>query len=94
MLVTFVVTLVLGVQQGLLAGVVLSIARVIYTSGNAPHDRAWIYSGGRLFRNVNRFDDVVIRDDILIFRFDAPLYFANKGLFCRQSLSLDKATPR
>jgi SulP family sulfate permease len=37
--------------------------------------------GGRLFRNVNRFDDVVIRDDVLIFRFDAPLYFANNDYF-------------
>ncbi len=81
MLVTFVVTLVLGVQQGLLAGVVLSIARVIYTSATPHMTELGSIQGGRLFRNVNRFDDVVIRDDILIFRFDAPLYFANKDYF-------------
>ena len=36
---------------------------------------------GRLFRNVNRFNEALVRDDVLIFRFDAPLYFANKDYF-------------
>lgn len=81
MLVTFVVTLLLGVQQGLLAGVALSIVRVIYNTATPHMTELGSIQSGRLFRNVNRFDDVVIRDDILIFRFDAPLYFANKDYF-------------
>ncbi|MFT4825491.1 MAG: SulP family sulfate permease [Cryomorphaceae bacterium] len=81
MLVTFGVTLVLGVQQGLLAGVALSIARVIYNTSKPHMTELGSIQGGRLFRNVNRFDDVVIRDDVLIFRFDAPLYFANNDYF-------------
>jgi SulP family sulfate permease len=81
MLVTFVVTLLLGVQQGLLVGVALSIARVIYNTATPHMTELGSIQDGSLFRNVNRFDDVVIRDDILIFRFDAPLYFANKDYF-------------
>jgi SulP family sulfate permease len=81
MLVTFLVTLLLGVQQGLLAGVALSIIRVIYNTATPHMTELGSIQGGRLFRNVNRFDDVMIRDDILIFRFDAPLYFANKDYF-------------
>jgi SulP family sulfate permease len=81
MLVTFLVTLLLGVQQGLLAGVALSIVRVIYTTATPHMTELGSIQGGRLFRNVNRFDNVIIRDDILIFRFDAPLYFANKDYF-------------
>jgi len=81
MLVTFLVTLLLGVQQGLLVGVVLSIGRVIYHSATPHMAELGSIQEGRLFRNVNRFDDVIIRDDILIFRFDASLYFANKDYF-------------
>ncbi|MGK0441656.1 MAG: SulP family sulfate permease [Pseudohongiellaceae bacterium] len=83
MLVTFSVTLLLGVQQGLLAGVVLSIVRVIYNTATPHMTELGSIQGGCLFRNVNRFDDAVIRDDILIFRFDAPLYFANKDYFVK-----------
>ena len=81
MLVTFSLTLLLGVQQGLLAGVALSILKVIYNTASPHMTELGSIQGGRLFRNVNRFDDVFIRDDILIFRFDAPLYFANKDYF-------------
>jgi len=81
MLVTFVVTLLMGVQHGLLAGVALSIARVIYNTATPHMTELGSIQGGRLFRNVNRFDDVAIREDLLIFRFDAPLYFANKDYF-------------
>jgi SulP family sulfate permease len=78
MLVTFIVTLLLGVQYGLLAGVILSIAQVIYNTATPHMTELGSIQGGRLFRNVNRFEDVTIRDDLLIFRFDAPIYFANK----------------
>jgi len=81
MLITFVLTLLLGVQQGLLAGVVLSIAQVIYKTARPHMTELGSIMDGKLFRNVNRFDDVQIREDVLIFRFDAPLYFANADYF-------------
>ena len=81
MLVTFALTILLGVQQGLLAGVVLSIAKLIYNSARPHMTELGAIMGGKLYRNVNRFEDVMIRDDVLIFRFDAPLFFANADYF-------------
>lgn len=78
---TFFITLVLGVQQGLLVGVALSIFMVIYNTANPHMTELGSIQEGKLFRNINRFKEAVVRDDILIFRFDAPLYFANKDYF-------------
>jgi len=41
--------------------------------GNVP--------GTHFYRNVERFDNLIINDEILIFRFDAQLYFANTTYF-------------
>ena len=86
LMITFFITLLLGVQQGLLLGVALSILMVIYNTAN-PHmtELGAIQDG--LFRNVNRFTDAAVRDDVLIFRFDAPLYFANKDYFVEKLYS-------
>lgn len=81
MLVTFLLTLTLGVQAGLIAGVALSIVNVIYNSATPHMTELGSIAGGRLFRNIDRFEDVLVREDLLIFRFDAPLYFANKDYF-------------
>jgi SulP family sulfate permease len=83
MLATFLSTLVFGIQAGLLAGVLLSIMRVIYNT-TVPHMvELGAMQDGKLYRNVNRFDALEIRDDVLVFRFDAPLYFANKDYFIK-----------
>lgn len=81
LLTTFVITLLLGVQQGLLLGVGLSILMVIYNTANPHMTELGSIQSGSLFRNINRFSEAVVRDDVLIFRFDAPLYFANKDYF-------------
>lgn len=78
---TFIITLLLGVQQGLLVGVTLSIFMVIYNTANPHMTELGAIQNGELYRNVNRFGDAIVRDDVLIFRFDAPLYFANKDYF-------------
>jgi SulP family sulfate permease len=78
---TFSTTLLLGVQQGLLLGVALSIVMLIYNTANPHMTELGSIPGGGLFRNVNRFKNAVVRDDVLIFRFDAQLYFANKDYF-------------
>ncbi len=81
LVVTFIVTLLFGVVAGILTGVVLSLIFLIYRSAT-PH----IAQLGRLpgtdhYRNVSRFPEAVERDDLLIFRFDSELYFANAGYF-------------
>lgn len=74
---TFAATLILGIEEGIGIGVLLSLIIVIYSSTN-PHSTEL----GRLgdtdnFRNINRYKEAIIDDEILIYRFDASLYFAN-----------------
>lgn len=78
---TFILTLLLGVQEGLLAGVALSVAKLIYNTAKPHMTELGTIQGGRLYRNVNRFEQVEVRSDVLIFRFDAPLFFANSDYF-------------
>lgn len=78
---TFVGTLSLGIEQGILIGVALSLGVVIFRT-TLPHFAVL----GRIpgedhYKNINRFDNLVQRDDILIMRFDARLYFANVNYF-------------
>ena len=82
--VTFLSTLIFGVQVGILTGVVLSLGLVIHRSVY-PH----LAELGKLpdtnyYRNLSRFPEAHDRKDALIFRFDAELYFANIGFFREQ----------
>ena len=81
LLITFTLTLILGVQSGLLMGVSLSVLMMIYNTTSPHMTELGSIQNGRLYRNINRFTDAKQRDDVLIFRFDAPLYFANKDYF-------------
>jgi len=85
LMVTFATTLALGIEAGIAAGVVLSLLMVIYQS-TRPHaaELGELEQTGK-YRSVLRFPDARIREDVLVFRFDAPLYFANAEYF-RESL--------
>ncbi|MEX1212533.1 MAG: solute carrier family 26 protein [Balneolaceae bacterium] len=81
LLVTFVVTLGLGIEQGILTGVLLSLVIVIYSS-TRPHQTEL----GRLgesssYRNIDRYRDAKVDPETLIYRFDSALYFANVSYF-------------
>jgi SulP family sulfate permease len=81
LLVTFIATLSLGIEQGIGVGVVLSLAMVIYRS-TRPHVAVLgKVPGTKVYRNVDRFQELEKRDDLLILRFDAQLYFANTTFF-------------
>jgi SulP family sulfate permease len=81
MLTTFIVTLILGIEEGVLAGVVLSICMVLFRSSK-PH----IAILGKLpestnYRNIDRFESAKEPEDILVIRFDDQLYFGNASYF-------------
>ncbi|MDY7396221.1 sulfate permease [Aureibaculum sp. 2210JD6-5] len=82
MLITFLVTLTFGIKEGIIVGVLVSIFVVIFQSSK-PHMAVLGKVPGTpyFYRNIDRFDDVTIDDDILIIRFDAQLYFANVNYF-------------
>nr|WP_297782430.1 solute carrier family 26 protein [uncultured Allomuricauda sp.] len=82
---TFIMTLSIGLIEGILLGVLLSLLLLVYRISN-PH----IAVLGRIkdttyFKNIDRFsEDVEVDDDKLILRFDAQLYFGNKDYFKKQ----------
>lgn len=79
--VTLLITATIGIKEGIIAGVVLSLVMLIYRTtkphfavlGNVPNTH--------FYRNIERFPDIIIDDDVLIIRFDAQLYFANVNYF-------------
>ncbi len=79
MLVAFLATLALGIEQGILVAVVVSLLLVIHRSAY-PH----IAVLGRLpgtthYRNVERYPEAITIPGVVIIRIDAALYFANIG---------------
>ncbi|TXD53398.1 MULTISPECIES: SulP family inorganic anion transporter [unclassified Polaribacter] len=81
MMATFLATLLLGIENGIMVGVSLSLIVLIYRTsrpyvtelGKVPHSN--------FYRNKNRFEEVLIDSDILVFRFDAQLFYANSSYF-------------
>lgn len=81
LIVTFIATLTLGIEQGIGIGVILSLAMVIFRT-TRPH----VAILGRVpqtnyFRNVARFEGLEEPEGLKILRFDAQLYFANTSYF-------------
>ncbi len=81
LIVTFFATLGLGIEMGIGVGVILSLALVVYRSSR-PH----IAVLGRIpdtlfYKNVDRFDSLEQRKDLLVVRPDVRLYFANVNFF-------------
>ena len=78
---TLFITIFIGVKEGILTGVILSIVMLIYKStkphiailGNVPDTH--------FYRNIKRFENLIINQEILIVRFDAQLHFANTTYF-------------
>jgi len=81
LIVTFMATLSLGIEQGIGVGVVLSLAMIIFRTTRPHVAELGKIPGTHFYRNKERFQNVVERKDLLIVRFDAQLYFANTNFF-------------
>ena len=81
LIITFITTLGLGIQQGILTGVALSLGMVLYRNTYPHVAELGKLPGTHQFRNVSRFSEVVTRPDVLMMRFDAQLFFANSPVF-------------
>lgn len=83
--VTFFATLLLGIEEGIATGVLLSLGMVIYSS-TRPHNAELGQLGDTgNYRNISRYREARTDPEVLIFRFDSSLYFANVEHF-RESL--------
>jgi len=78
---TFVITLAVGSEQGILIGMAFSLLVFIWRSSH-PHTAELGYVEQEdVFRNIKRFPEVKTYPEALILRVDASLYFANMGFF-------------
>lgn len=75
--ITAIGTLALGIEEGILIGVVLSLTMLIYKVSYPHIAELGRVPGSEEYRNVERFDELHVNPEILIVRFDAQLYFAN-----------------
>ena len=77
LLLTFVVTLLFGIEMGVLVGVVFTLLVFIWRSAH-PHTVELGYVNEEIgFRNVKRYPGAKTFPGVLILRVDASLYFAN-----------------
>ncbi|MBS8262134.1 STAS domain-containing protein [Roseibium polysiphoniae] len=73
---TILITLFFGVEQGVVSGVVLSIALYLYRSSRPHMAVVGIVPGTEHFRNVDRHT-VATGESVLTLRVDESLFFAN-----------------
>lgn len=74
---SFVFTLFLGIEIGVLIAVGLSLAFVIYESANPHVAILGRLPGTTVYRNIHQYPEAYTYQGIVIVRIDAPMYFAN-----------------
>ncbi|MFV0248238.1 MAG: SulP family inorganic anion transporter [Tenacibaculum sp.] len=78
---TFIATLFFGIQYGIATGVGLSLILLIFRTSKPYVTELGKVPNSNFYRNKNRFKDVVVEDKVLVFRFDAQLFYANANYF-------------
>lgn len=85
LVVTFVLTLGLGIKEGILLGVLLSLLLLVYRISKPHIAILGKIRGTNYFRNLDRFEgEAEDSDQVLILRFDGQLFFGNKDYFREQ----------
>lgn len=74
---TFLITLTMGIETGIIAGMVLSLLVVIYRASRPHMAQLGRVPGSKIYRNIRRFSDLELNQNLLIVRIDGPIYFAN-----------------
>ncbi len=88
--VTALGVLTVGILQGILIAVMLSLVNVIYHISR-PHDALLDEleaSGGTVYRGVADKETALTEPGLIVYRFDAPLVFANAGFFTERLAEL------
>ncbi|WP_078553514.1 SulP family inorganic anion transporter [Bacillus alkalicellulosilyticus] len=76
-IITFVSTLLIGIEQGIFIGVVFSLLVFIWRSAYPHVAVLGFVKEEQVFRNIKRYPEATVDPQVLIFRVDASLYFAN-----------------
>jgi SulP family sulfate permease len=79
---TFLLTLFIGIKEGVLIGVLFSLLLMVYRISKPHFAILGKIKGSEYYKNIERFgDEIENRDDLLILRFDSQLFFGNKNYF-------------
>lgn len=91
-LAAFLGTLFIGIKEGILLGVMLSVVMLLYRSARPNHVVLGRLPGTHIYRDVRNYETDP-NPRTLIFRFDAPLHFANAEFFSDKVQELIQAKP-
>jgi sulfate permease, SulP family len=86
------VVILVGVEQGIVLAMVLSLLRIVGHSYR-PHTAVLIPGGGDLYRLIPAVPGAVTEPGLAIYRFGAPLFYANAGRFSDEIRGLAGAAP-
>ncbi|NGP88665.1 SulP family inorganic anion transporter [Fodinibius halophilus] len=78
---TAVCTLLIGIQEGILLGVVASMIHMLYKYSRPNVAELGILPGTRLFKNLERHPEAKPIDGLMILRVDASFSFVNADFF-------------
>jgi SulP family sulfate permease len=82
LLITCLLTLFVGISQGILIGTLLSLLLMVIRTSKPHYAILAKVSGTNYYKNISRFEtDANIDDNIIILRFDAQLFFGNRDYF-------------
>lgn len=81
LIVTFIATLSLGIEQGIGIGVLLSLGLLIFRTTRPHIAELGQIPGTGLYKNIERFQGLIVDPEVLILRLDSQLYFANTNYF-------------
>ncbi|WP_435314650.1 SulP family inorganic anion transporter [Cellulophaga fucicola] len=82
LLATFICTIFIGIKEGILVGVLFSLLLMVYRTSKPHFAVLGNVKDTDYYKNVSRFGtEVITREDLLIVRFDAQLYFGNASYF-------------
>ncbi|XP_033502949.2 sulfate anion transporter 1 [Epinephelus lanceolatus] len=82
-LVTMSATALISVEMGLLVGVVFSMICVIFKTQNPKMSLLGRANDTDLYEDIEEYKNLVPPPRVHVFRFQAPLYYANKDAFLR-----------
>lgn len=82
LLITFLLTLFVGIMEGILFGTLLALLLLVYRTSKPHMAVLGKIKGTAYFKNITRFEEEIEHEpSVLVLRFDAQLYFGNKDFF-------------
>ena len=81
MMLTFILTLILGIEAGVFCGMIMSLLWVLYRSSKPSISILGNIPGTPHYKNLERYERAQGFEDCLIVRFEDQLYFANSEYF-------------